>query len=203
MKERPQPSTSLTLLQRARNNETGAWDRLVALYEPLVRHWCARAGLQAADAEDAAQDVFLLAVKNLADFRRDRPGDTFRGWLRAIARNALVDQLRRQARQPVGTGGTDANLQIHAMTDPNVQLPDEDSPEQIQALYRGALELVRGEFEERTWQMFWQTVAEDRPAAVVAEAFGVSSAAVRKARSRVLHRIKQEIGDVADESSAF
>ena len=111
----PQPrptekaGTSLTLLERVRANEPAAWDRLVLLYAPLVRHRCAAAGLQAADADDAAQEVFLSAAAGLAGFRRDRPGDTFRGWLRTMTRHALVDCLRRRARQPVGTGGTEGN----------------------------------------------------------------------------------------------
>ena len=37
--------TSLTLLGRARANEPGAWERLVHLYTPLVRYWCACAGV--------------------------------------------------------------------------------------------------------------------------------------------------------------
>ncbi len=60
----------------------------------------------------------------------------------------------------------------------------------------GRLELVRREFEERTWHAFWQTVAEGRPSADVAADLGVTPAAVRKARSRVLHRLKEEFGDL-------
>ena len=192
------PDTSLTLLQRARANEPGAWERLVALYAPLVRHWCGLAGLQPADVEDVAQEVFLTAAANLASFRRDRPGDTFRGWLRTLTRNCLATVLRRRARLPVGAGGTEAQKKMQEMADPNVELPEADEPAQIQGLYRRALDLVRSEFEQRTWQMFWLNVVEDRPAADVAAEFGVTSAAVRKARSRVLHRLKQEVGDAVD-----
>ena len=56
--------------------------------------------------------------------------------------------------------------------------------------------MVRAEFEDRTWQMFWLTVVDDRPPAEVAEAFGVTPVAVRKAKSRVLHRLRTEIGDL-------
>jgi RNA polymerase sigma-70 factor (ECF subfamily) len=191
-------ATSLTLLERARANEPGAWDRLVGLYAPLVWHWCSAAGLQPADADDAVQEVLLLAAANLASFRRDRPGDTFRGWLRTLTRNSLVTFLRRRARQPVGPGGTDAGLKLQEVADARVELPEEDGAPQLQGLYRRALELVRSEFEERTWQMFWLTVVEDREASAVAEQFGVTSAAVRKARSRVLHRLKLEVGDAIE-----
>ncbi len=53
-----------------------------------------------------------------------------------------------------------------------------------------ALELVRGAFEDRTWQMFWLTVVEDQTPADVAVRFGVTPVAVRKAKSRVLHRLR-------------
>jgi RNA polymerase sigma-70 factor (ECF subfamily) len=61
---------------------------------------------------------------------------------------------------------------------------------------RRALELVRAEFEERTWQMFWQTVVEDWAAADVAAELGVSAAAVRMARSRVLRRLEEAVAEL-------
>src|SRR4051812_31651419 len=83
----PRPGTSLTLLQRLRQNEPAAWEIMVRLYGPLVARWCARAGVHGADADDVAQEVFRVAAGKLDAFRRDRPGDTFRGWLRGITRN--------------------------------------------------------------------------------------------------------------------
>jgi RNA polymerase sigma-70 factor (ECF subfamily) len=56
--------------------------------------------------------------------------------------------------------------------------------------------LIRGEFEERSWQMFWRTVIDDRPAADVAAEMGVTPAAVRKAKSRILHRLKEHFGEL-------
>src|SRR5437868_592372 len=50
--------TSLSLLQRARQKEPDAWQRLVILYEPLVRHWCRRGGVAAQDIADVTQEVF-------------------------------------------------------------------------------------------------------------------------------------------------
>ena len=57
---------------------------------------------------------------------------------------------------------------------------------------------MRGEFEDRTWQMFWLTAVEDREPADVAAGFGVTPVAVRKAKSRVLRRLREEIGDLLD-----
>lgn len=189
--------TSLTLIEKVRANEEGAWPRLIDLYTPMIRYWCGRVGLQPVDIDDVVQEVCQAALAGFADFRRDRPGDTFRGWLRVITRNALSLHHRRNGRFLKASGGSEAFSQLQGVVDPQVELPDDDPPAVTRALYGSALELVRGEFEDRTWQMFWLTVVEEQTPADVAVRFGVTPVAVRKAKSRVLHRLRTEIGDLA------
>jgi RNA polymerase sigma-70 factor (ECF subfamily) len=75
--------------------------------------------------------------------------------------------------------------------------PDEYTDKaQLNSLHRRGIELVRCQFEERTWQLFWLTVVEERPTSEVAVEFDISANAVRQARSRVLRRLRQELGDV-------
>jgi RNA polymerase sigma-70 factor (ECF subfamily) len=188
-------NTSLTLLQRLRSNEADAWQRLVQLYGPLVRFWCVRWGV-GQEAEDVVQEVFKAVVTGLETFRRDRPGDTFRGWLRGVTRNKLL-HFARADRQPRAAGGSDAYLRLQGLADAE-QPPEEDPPVELHGLYRRALELVRGEFEEPTWRAFWLNVVEGRTPADIAADLGVTSAAVRKAKSRVLRRLKEEIGDLIE-----
>jgi RNA polymerase sigma-70 factor, ECF subfamily len=188
--------TSFTLIERARARDEGAWTRIILLYTPLVRSWCFRSGLQENDTDDLVQEVFRAALAGLDDFHRDRPGDTFRGWLRVITRNSLALHFRRKVRAPAASGGSEAFSKLLEVSDPHVNLPTDDSPSELQELYRRALELVRAEFEDRTWQMFWLTVVDDRAPADVAAIFGVTPVAVRKAKSRVLHRLRTEIGDL-------
>jgi RNA polymerase sigma factor, sigma-70 family len=47
-------------------------------------------------AEDATQEVFLAAYRNIQRFR----GGVFRAWLLRIAANACTDELRRRRRRP-------------------------------------------------------------------------------------------------------
>ena len=100
--------TSLTLIERARAHDEGAWTRIVLLYTPLVRKWCFRSGLQENDADDVVQEVFRAALAGLDDFHRDRPGDSFRGWLRVITRNSLALHFRKKGRAPAASGGSEA-----------------------------------------------------------------------------------------------
>jgi RNA polymerase sigma-70 factor (ECF subfamily) len=154
--------------------------------------------VRGADAEDVAQEVFHAATTHLESFRRDRPGDSFHGWLRGITRNMILQHFRRSGRHPKAAGGTDAQLRLQEVEvgttgDSGV---DENPAEELDGLRRRALELVRAEFEERTWQAFWLTVVEGRSPVDIAADMGVSPAAVRMAKSRVLHRLKEEFGDL-------
>jgi RNA polymerase sigma-70 factor (ECF subfamily) len=171
---------------------------MVQLYTPLVYHWCARGGVRGEDAQDVSQEVFRVAATSMVHFRRERPGDTFRGWLRGIARNILREHYRRRGRQPQAAGGTDALQNLQEVADPTeaAALDDTDAPSEIDSLHRRALDLVRKDFEERTWRAFWQTAIEGRSPVDVAAEEGVSPAAIRMAKSRVLRRLKEEFADL-------
>ena len=191
----PPQQTSSKLLQRVQVQDANAWQRLVTLYTPLVRYWAGQWGVVGADADDLCQEVFQGVATGVGEFRLDRSAGTFRGWLRGITRNKLVDYFRRRDRQAEAQGGTDAQRQLQQVAE---QPWPEDSEADLGALYRRALELVHGEFEPQTWEAFWRVTVEGHSPAYVAADLGVTAAAVRKAKSRVLHRLRQEVGDLAD-----
>jgi RNA polymerase sigma-70 factor, ECF subfamily len=190
-------ATSRSLLARVQADEPQAWERLVTLYAPLVLHWCRRRGLQDQDVADVFQEVFQAVVSHVAGFRRDRPGDTFRGWLRTITQNKLRDHFRKRGGEAQGVGGSSAREHLAQLPGPQ---PAEDEPALDvaveRALFARALELIRAEFEERTWAAFWGTAVEGRATKDVAADLAMSPGAVRVAKSRVLHRLRAELGDL-------
>jgi RNA polymerase sigma-70 factor (ECF subfamily) len=190
----PDESTSVSLLDRVRDRDAQAWRRLLHLYGPLVIRWCGHRGVWGQDADDIQQEVFQAVATGVEAFHRDQPGDTFRGWLRGITRHKLLDHFRRRQNQPEAQGGTDAHRRLQLVAEQ--ELPD-DSPEDLSSLYHRGLELVRAEFEEKTWQAFWRVAVDGQSPAVIAADLGVTPAAVRKAKSRVLHRLREEIGDLS------
>jgi RNA polymerase sigma-70 factor (ECF subfamily) len=193
----PSTGTSRSLLDRVKADDPAAWDRLVSLYAPLVFQWCRGRGLQPEDASDVLQEVFGSVAAHIGQFHKDRSGDTFRGWLRTITRNKLHDHFRRRGREPGGAGGSEAQQWL-------AQVPAPPPPEECSAaeapaerhLFRRALEAIRGEFEDRTWQAFWRTAVEGRAAPDVAAELAMSAGAVRVAKSRVLQRLREELGDL-------
>jgi RNA polymerase sigma-70 factor (ECF subfamily) len=187
--------THRSLLEGARARDPAAWERMVALYAPLVLSWCRGWGLQAEDAADVFQEVFQAVAAHLNSFRRERSGDTFRGWIRTIARNKVNDFFRRRLREPEGVGGSEGRAILLQVPEP---LPSENqtNEEAENALLHRALELIRGEFETRTWEAFWQTAVEGRTAIDVAADLSMTPGAVRVAKSRVLHRLRTDLGEL-------
>src|SRR4051794_22801538 len=188
--------TSLGLLDRARADDAAAWARLVGLYAPLVFDWCRRFGLQEEDAADVFQEVFQAVAAHIGGFRRERAGDTFRGWLRTITRNKVRDHFRRLGREPGGAGGTEAPPPFGRLPDDRIDDADDSGEDRAdRRLFDQALGLIRDEFEERTWRAFWLTAVEDRTPVDVAAELGMSPGAVRVAKSRVLRRLREELGE--------
>jgi RNA polymerase sigma-70 factor (ECF subfamily) len=192
--------TSTGLLQRAVLRQPDAWDKLVSLYGPLVYRWCRRWGLQAKDAENVGQEVFLRVLHGLPAFRHDRPGDSFRGWLRRIARNCYLDHVQHQRRVSLGVGGSESQKQMEEIPDEHAK--DEDSEvtdrEEDAILYQQAVQLIRREFTERDWTIFQSVVISgDNPAGVAAE-LKVSINVVYLIKSRVLRRLREEFAELIE-----
>jgi RNA polymerase sigma-70 factor (ECF subfamily) len=72
-----------------------AFGELVARHERRIYGLCLRILGNREDAEDAAQEAFLAALRKAASFRR---AAAFSTWLYRIAVNAATDQARRRGR---------------------------------------------------------------------------------------------------------
>ena len=188
--------TSLGLLQGLRADDQVAWQRLSALYRPLLDFWCRNAHLQEADAADISQEVFIAVHRKIGEFRREKATDTFRGWLRTITHNKIYDLARRRRSPPVMTNGGDLFDQQAAPV--AVEDADDDPMVEAQLLYRRALDLIRRDFEDHTWSAFWKVVIEGRDAAEVALELGVKINVIYTAKSRVLKRLREEFSGFLD-----
>jgi len=85
-----------TWMIAAQGGDRAAYDRLLrALLRPL-RNFVRRRVSDPAAGEDLVQEVLLSIHRARHTFRPERP---FAPWWRAIARNAIVDWMRRQGRR--------------------------------------------------------------------------------------------------------
>jgi RNA polymerase sigma-70 factor, ECF subfamily len=188
-------ATSRSLLDRVKADDESAWEALLGLYGPLVYRWLRRWDLPEHEAADVFQDVFVSLAKHVGGFEKTNKSDTFRGWLHRITDNKVRDHLRKLGREPGGEGGTEAQMRFASL--PEVLPPDGDdsnAEREDVGLLSAAVDLIRGEFEARTWQAFWLTAVEARTPAEAAAELGMSAGAVRVAKSRVLKRLREELG---------
>jgi len=107
------------LVTRARNGDQQAWDALVERYAPLIWSICRRYRLEAADAADAAQTVWLKLVDHL-DSLRDPAA--LPGWLATTTRRECAS-IARAARR---SGDAGRALAAGAIPDDHAQAPGED-----------------------------------------------------------------------------
>jgi RNA polymerase sigma-70 factor (ECF subfamily) len=138
------------------------------------------------------QEVFKTVAQAIKGFVADgRPG-AFRRWLYSITRNRLLEEWRRQRKQPVAAGGSWFD-QVPGPPPPPV---DEDDTSQQWIVYEGVFKQVRDRFEARTLEAARQVVVERRSAQDVAKALGVSVAVVHTAKSRVLKYLREEFAEL-------
>jgi RNA polymerase sigma-70 factor, ECF subfamily len=84
------------LVEQARAGDPAAFNQLVELYQDYLYAMTFRMVRRRDVAEDAVQEAFFSAYRNLDRFS----GSSFRAWLTRIAINAARDILRKQKRRP-------------------------------------------------------------------------------------------------------
>src|SRR5262245_17356709 len=95
------PSTRFSLLNALKDADqlNAAWERFQKRYEETILGWCARRGLQPADAQDVTQKVLISLFRSLPQHEHD-PSRSFRSWLKAVVNNAIRDVYRNALRHP-------------------------------------------------------------------------------------------------------
>ncbi len=107
---------------------------------------------------------------------------SFRGWLFTVVRNKLRDWFAASRRQPAATGDSAVLERLEQQPAPS---EDWEADYQRQ-LFAVAVEHVRRDFQESTWQAFWLTAVHGKSGKEVAGILGMTTAAVYLAKRRVV-----------------
>ena len=156
------PETRHSLLIRVRDPaDHAAWQEFVEIYRPLILRLAWHKGMQAADAEDVAQEVLTSVAKAVEQREHDPKRAKFRTWLSRVANNAILDALTR--RKPDRASG-DSKLQAALNQIETHSGPDSDllRLEYRREVFRWAARHVQEEFRKETWNAFWLTAIEGR-----------------------------------------
>jgi RNA polymerase sigma factor (sigma-70 family) len=188
------PATRHSLLARLRSgDDETAWREFAAL--SLAR----RRGWQEADARDLCQEVLRATSGAIGRWDTDPTRGSFRGWLRRVARNAMLKALARRQREPQGAG--DSAVQALLEHPAELATTAQDLLGYRREVFRHAAEQVKGEFAANTWAAFWRTAVDGLKPEQAAKELGLSVGAVYIARSRAMARLRNFVQRLAAEES--
>ena len=122
-------------VRRAQQGDPVALDALVRRHQEDVARVLWRFARQPSDLDDLVQDTFLRALRNLKQWRSDRP---FIHWLRRIAANTGRDYYRRHVVRRRWQGenptGTDDNTPLLEAIDPQLNPAAKAAAEEVKTM---------------------------------------------------------------------
>lgn len=194
----PWPETNESLILRVKDPaDAASWSDFLSIYRPVVVRMASGQGLQHADAEDLAQQVFLSVAKAISAWESDSQQPPFRVWLSRITRNAIVNALTR--RKPDAPGGsTSVQEMLRELPDRNEETVLQVMEESRREAIRWATAEIQNEFTEVTWAMFWLTSIEGQSIAEVARRYEKTPGAVYMSRFKVMQRLKEKVLEVSE-----
>jgi RNA polymerase sigma-70 factor (ECF subfamily) len=89
-------SEVISLIEQAKEGDRGGFEELMRSYSGFVYSLAFRMLGRKADAEDVFQETFFRAWNHLRSFRS---GGNFTYWIKRIATNLCIDQLKTRKRQ--------------------------------------------------------------------------------------------------------
>jgi RNA polymerase sigma factor (sigma-70 family) len=191
------PTTRASLLLRLRDpQDHEAWVEFVSLYEPVAYRLMRRHGLQDADAREVMQELFMAVSRSIDRWDPAKERGSFRGWLRRVARNLVINWLKQRQRRAVATGDSDLQAMLDMLPAPSDAETVEFDEELRRALFQRAAEQVRKEVQPATWQAFWETAVVGTSHADAAKKLGTSIGAIRVAKCRVLAKLRAAVNEL-------
>jgi RNA polymerase sigma-70 factor (ECF subfamily) len=155
--------TSPSLLERLRTApDEAAWRRLDDLYRPLIRGWLRRDPTFGPDAEDIAQDLLAILVREVPGFRRQRTG-SFRRRLRTITGHRLAAHYRTRQNRPRALGGPAQESPLLQLADAQSELSRRWEEEHDRHVLRRLMGLIAPLFDPSTLAAFRRVAFDGLP----------------------------------------
>ncbi len=163
------------------------WREFELVYKPLLLCWIKKKRVPDSAEVEILQECWVSAFKAIGKFDSDSDKGSFRGWLRTIVHRRVADYFRSL---PKDHGVSQEVLDGIVAPEQKDDGEIEAEKQALREIEARALEVVRSTMKEDTWKMFWMNCVEKVPTDEVAQQFGVSTAAVRMAKKRVLKRLR-------------
>lgn len=180
------------LLRLKKGQDECAWHEFHSIYGRLIFGYSLHFNISYAEAEDIVQEVCIKVFRQIVRFDYSPAKGRFRGWLKTITRNTVIDYLRRkQSRR-----NTSDKYREHLESELDAEAKVDDELWQMEwerSLYENALERVRERIGEDSFRAFKLYVLENVKMQEVVDATGLKANAVYAVKHRVLKYLREEI----------
>lgn len=173
------PSAEAILISRCRESDTAAFDLIIQQYGDRVYNYARRMVSHPQDAEDIAQEVFIRAFTNIAQFDGRSQLST---WLFRIATNLCIDYHRRKNRRIVALSLT-SEEENHEGEE--ISVPDESANALDQVLSRELQQVVERAVESLSPKL--------KPVLLLYDMEGMAYEEISKALSLPLGTVKSRL----------
>ncbi len=172
--------TTDELVRLVRRGRTDYFEEIVDRYQRDVLRIVTATLYDRSQSEDLVQQVFVNAFMHLADFQTGRD---FGAWLRTVARNAVREHLRKNARY-------ERRLKVYGELLSH-RWEDEDRAQEFDESLRRALEECLQRLPDKAAQAVRLRYHEGLDFAAMATNMDSSSGALRNLLSRVRIRLRE------------
>ncbi|MFO0782706.1 MAG: sigma-70 family RNA polymerase sigma factor [Phycisphaerales bacterium] len=179
------PSIFLRLRADGTLDKQLGWQEFHERYAPVIAGFARNAGLKPGEIDDVVQDVMFGFFRASNAFEYDPQRGRFRGYLKRVTLNAIRDRWRRRRKEVTMPEEFDP-----AMEDPMDRQWERDWSEN---LLRRAMDEVRTRVQPRTMEAFELYGVKGLPAETVEKETGMTYAAIRHAKMRVLHDLQEVV----------
>ncbi len=170
---------SLALEHFASTGDPAAFAHLVNRYRQMVYATCLRTLKNPCDAEDAAQDTFVILAKHAAAIRSN-----LGAWLHRTAKNVSISQMRSAARRRKREAAVARRNAVAAADEPLAR-------SEIRGMAHEALD----ELPEAPRTLIVEHYLLGQTQTSMAAACGVSTATISRKMSRALETLRQRLRD--------
>jgi len=192
--------TRASLLNRLKNlDDATSWNEFYQTYQALIYTVARRAGLNQVEAEEVVQDTVIAVARKMPGFTYEPGKDSFKGWLLAVTRWRILDQLEK--RQPEERQGRPQTVDEETRTDTIERIPDPAGLD-LAAIWREewqrniiqtALARIKRQVHPQHYEIYHLHVILEKPVREVARTLGVSIGQVYLAKHRVGALLKEQL----------
>lgn len=180
------------LLRLKHDGDEAAWQEFHSIYGRLIFGYSLHFNIGYAEAEDIVQEVCIKVFRQIGRFEYSPDRGRFRGWLKTITHNTVIDYLRRRQNRARKAEAYRTHLEINGKAGG----ADADAiwnREWEKALYETAMERVRERVGEETYRIFRSYVIENEPVRDVARETTLDANAIYAVKHRVMRYIREEV----------